>query len=152
MKPTLIAACAALLLSSAAAGAFPTRDSAAADPAYRAAIELIDGQRFAEAIKLPKQVVAHDPTRADAYSELGFASRKLGDYGAALAYYRIALQLDPRHLGATEYLGELYAESGDLTNAQAQLARVAEICRGTCEAFTDLEAAIRRHQPRQAGG
>jgi tetratricopeptide (TPR) repeat protein len=148
----LIAAGAALLLASSAAWSFPSRSAAATDPTYRAAIQLIDTQRFAEAVPLLKQVVVRDPGQADAYSELGFALRKLGDYAAALAYYRIALQLDPHHLGATEYLGELYAESGDLPNAEAQLARVAEICHGPCEAFTDLESAIRRHQPRQAGG
>jgi Flp pilus assembly protein TadD len=151
MKPAVIAACAALLLSSHAAWSFPSRAPATADPTYRAAIQLIDQQRFAEATTLLKQVVARHPGRADAYSELGFASRKLGDRAAALTYYRIALQLDPNHLGATEYLGELYAESGDLANAKAQLARVAELCHGTCEAFTDLETAIRHHQPGQAG-
>jgi len=152
MKPTVMAACAALLLSSAPAWSFASRGAASADPTYRAAIRLIAEQRFAEAMPLLKQVVARDPTSADAYNELGFAARKLGDRDAAYRYYGIALQLDPHHLGATEYLGELYAESGDLPHAEAQLARVAEICHGKCEAFTDLETAIQRHQPSKAGG
>jgi tetratricopeptide (TPR) repeat protein len=152
MKPTMIAIGAALLLSSPTAWSMGGDDSPAADPTYRAATKLIAQHRFTEAVPLLKQVLARDPHSADAYNELGFVSRKLGDRAAALDYYAAALKLDPRHLGATEYLGELYAESGDLPHAEAQLARVAELCHSKCEAFADLEAAIQHHQPGKAGG
>ena len=49
---------------------------------------------------------------ADVFNLLGFALRKSGDYGKALTYYQKALDLDPEHKGAHEYLGELYAETG----------------------------------------
>jgi len=143
MKRTMFTACAALLLSSSVAWSLGNDSPSDADPSYDAAVKLIAQKHFADAVPLLKQV--------DAYNELGFASRKLGDRAAALDYYRIALQLDPHHLGATEYLGELYAESGDLTNAKTQLARVAELCHGKCEAFTDLESAIQRYQPSKIG-
>jgi len=151
MKRTMVATCAALILSNSAAWSISSDDSPAADPSYRAATKLIAQHRFAEAAPLLKQVIARDPGSADAYNELGYVSRKLGDRTAAFDYYGIALRLDPRHLGATEYLGELYAESGDLPHAEALLARVAELCHGKCEAFTDLESTIERHRPSNSG-
>ena len=60
MKRTVIAACAALLLSSPAAWSMGGDDAPAADPTYRAATKLIAQHRFAEAMPLLKQVVAHD--------------------------------------------------------------------------------------------
>ena len=44
---------------------------------------------------------------ADVYNLMGFSLRKSGDYKQAYAYYRKALDLDPTHKGALEYLGEL---------------------------------------------
>ena len=146
MTRTLTAAVSALLLSTAVAGAFPSRTTAVDDPAYALAMGLIAKQRYADAVPLLKQVVQRNPQDADGYNELGFTARKLGDRATALDYYRIALELDPHHLGATEYLGELYAETGDLAHARAQLARVAALCHGSCEAYTDLQTAIARHQ------
>ena len=151
MHRTLAAAATALLLSTAAAGAFGYRSTAADDPAYGLAMGLIAQQRYADAVPLLKQVVARNPQDADGYNELGFTARKLGDATTAKAYYGIALQLDPNHLGAIEYLGELYAETGELPKAEAQLARLATLCHGTCAALGDLQAAIQRHQPKAAG-
>jgi Flp pilus assembly protein TadD len=144
MKVATCTVFAVLALTSSAAWSIGGDDSKSVDPTYREAVRLIDDQRYADAISRLKQVVTRDPVNADAYNYLGYAARKLGDRVAAFTYYRMALQLDPRHLGANEYLGELYVETGDLQGAETQLARVGEICRGTCEAYTDLEDAIRR--------
>src|SRR5215510_10256824 len=48
----------------------------------------------------------------DVYNLIGFSLRKSGDYQQARAFYRKALELDPDHKGALEYLGELYVETG----------------------------------------
>ncbi len=152
MRLATVAACAMLTLTNTAAWSIANDDSQPADPTYREAARLIADQRFGDAVPLLKQVVARNPGNADAYNYLGYAVRKLGDRAAAFDYYRRALQLDPNHLGANQYLGELYAETGDLQNAQAQLARVGEICRSSCQAVTDLENTIRRHQPGKAPG
>jgi tetratricopeptide (TPR) repeat protein len=147
MRLANAAAFAVLTLISSAAWSIGDDSAKSADPNYQQAVRLIAAQRYDDARTLLKRVVSRSPGNADAYNYLGYASRKLGDRAAAFSYYRLALQLDPHHLGANQYLGELYAEIGDLQNAQAQLARVGEICRGSCHAFTDLETAIRRHQP-----
>jgi Flp pilus assembly protein TadD len=49
---------------------------------------------------------------ADVYNLMGYSLRKSGDPTQALVYYEKALDIDPRHKGALEYLGELYVETG----------------------------------------
>lgn len=58
-----------------------------------------------------------------------------------MTYYTKALNLEPQHLGANEYLGELYLELNDLPKAQARLAILKGAC-GDCEEYEDLEEAI----------
>jgi tetratricopeptide (TPR) repeat protein len=152
MKLAQAGAFAFLTLTSSVAWSIGDERPTSSNPTYQEAVRLIEVQRYGDAMTLLKQVVKRSQGNADAYNYLGYASRKLGDLTAAFSYYRLALQLDPNHLGANEYLGELYAEVGDLQNAQAQLVRVGEICRSSCHAFTDLETAIRRHQPGKAEG
>jgi tetratricopeptide (TPR) repeat protein len=79
---------------------------------------------------------------ADVYSLLGFSLRKTGDYTTALTYYKKALDYDADHKGAHEYLGELYIETGQLTQAREQLAVLEKLCPGGCEEREDLENAL----------
>ena len=48
--------------------------------------------------------------RADIYNLLGFSYRKLEnpELDKSFAAYMMALEIDPEHAGAHEYLGELY--------------------------------------------
>ena len=57
---------------------------------------------------LLQQVVAKEPQNADAYNLMGFATRKSGNPNGSLQYYTQALRIDPKHLGANEYIGEAY--------------------------------------------
>jgi tetratricopeptide (TPR) repeat protein len=79
---------------------------------------------------------------ADVHNLIGFSLRKTGDYGQAYAYYRKALELDPEHKGALEYLGELYVETGQLDKAREHVVILKRLCPAGCEELTDLEAAI----------
>ncbi len=56
------------------------------------------------------RVIELRPWDAEAYNLAGHAHRKLGDYERALAFYDQALDLNPHHRGALEYLGEAYLE------------------------------------------
>jgi tetratricopeptide (TPR) repeat protein len=49
-----------------------------------------------------------DPNLAQAWNGLGYSSRKLGDYKAALAAYDKAIELRMGYPEATEYRGEAY--------------------------------------------
>jgi Flp pilus assembly protein TadD len=86
--------------------------------------------------------LAEDTQQADVYNLLGFALRKTGDFKTSLTYYTKALELEPEHKAAREYLGELYVETGNMAKAKEQLDVLALLCPGGCEEREDLERAI----------
>ena len=79
---------------------------------------------------------------ADVYNLMGFSLRKTGDYKQAYTFYRKALDFDPDHKGALEYLGELYVEQGQLEKAKENMARLQKLCPSGCEELEDLEKAV----------
>ena len=86
--------------------------------------------------------IAEDIQQADVYNLLGFTLRKTGDFKTSLTYYTKALQLEPDHKAAREYLGELYVETGNMEKAKEQLAVLNRLCPGGCEEREDLQKAI----------
>ena len=108
---------------------------------YKQAEELIDDEDYAEAIPLLQQSIQEKGEYADALNLLGYANRKLGDKAKAMTYYTKALNMEPNHLGANEYMGELYLEMNDLPKAEERLAVLKTAC-GDCDEFDDLEDEI----------
>jgi Flp pilus assembly protein TadD len=86
--------------------------------------------------------LAEDVQQADVYNLLGYTLRKTGDVKTSLTYYTKALELQPDHKAAREYLGELYVETGNMEKAKEQLAVLAKLCPGGCEERDDLQKAI----------
>ena len=86
-----------------------------------------------------------DSERADYFNVLGYAQRKAGQFDAALAAYKAALAIAPGHLGANEYLGELYLQTGNLALAKQRLAVLARHC-ARCEEYIELKEAIQHHE------
>jgi Flp pilus assembly protein TadD len=86
--------------------------------------------------------LAEETQQADVYNLLGFTLRKTGDFKTSLTYYTKALELQPDHKAAREYLGELYVETGNMAKAKEQLAILAKLCPGGCEEREDLQKAI----------
>jgi Flp pilus assembly protein TadD len=86
--------------------------------------------------------LAEDTQQADVYNLLGFTLRKTGDFKTSLTYYTKALELQPDHKAAREYLGELYVETGNMAKAKEQLAILAKLCPSGCEEREDLQKAI----------
>jgi len=83
---------------------------------------------------------------ADVYNLMGFSLRKSGDQKQAYTFYRKALDFDPQHKGALEYLGELYVVTGQLDKARENAVLLKRLCPSGCEELADLEAAI-AHAP-----
>lgn len=135
---------AAIPHSALAAGSSST-PSAEQPDLYKQAKDLIDGEKYAEAIPLLEQSLKEKGDYADALNLLGFAHRKLGDAQMGLDYYLKALALEPEHLGANEYLGELYLEMKDLPKAEERLAVLEKAC-GQCEEWEDLSEAIEAYK------
>ena len=109
---------------------------------YSRAKAMIEAKNFKEAIPLLQQVVAKEPKNADAYNLLGYATRKSGDPNGSLQYYTTALQIDPKHLGANEYLGEAYLMLDKPQQAAQQLARLDQLCVFGCVEYRTLKTAI----------
>jgi tetratricopeptide (TPR) repeat protein len=117
-------------------------ESASADVRYGEAIRLINQSRYDEAItalNVAQGMVGPNP---DILNYLGYSHRKLGLFDKAQAYYSTALKIDPDHLGANEYLGELYLEVGELDKAREQLATLDRICEFGCAEREDLARLI----------
>lgn len=110
-------------------------------PLYGAAADAVEKQNFAAAIPLLQQVTSAEPQNADAWNLLGYSNRKLGNMAAAAKAYKSALRINPGHLGALEYQGEMFVQLGQIDDAKANLASLKSLC-GTCEEMTELQEAI----------
>src|ERR1700683_4416555 len=86
--------------------------------------------------------LAEDNQNADVYNLLGFTLRKTGDYATSLSYYTKALEVQPAHKAAREYLGEVFVETGHMDKAKEQLAVLTKLCPTGCDERADLEKAI----------
>jgi tetratricopeptide (TPR) repeat protein len=124
--------------TAAAAGAAPTAASLLAEG--RTAIA---AKKWPEAIASLKKAAALDPKDADIQNLLGFSTRNNGDYPGALAFYDVALKLNPKHLGALEYQGEAFVKLGQMPKAKANMATLKKLCGTSCEQYKDLAAAVK---------
>ncbi|MGV1768313.1 tetratricopeptide repeat protein [Rhizobium rhizogenes] len=86
--------------------------------------------------------LAEDNQQADVYNLIGYTLRKTGDYKTSLTYYTKALELQPDHKAAREYLGELYVETGEMAKAEEQVSTLKQLCPSGCEELEDLQKAI----------
>lgn len=123
------------------AGLFPTSLETGV-ARYNAAVSLINQERYDEAIAALYEAQAIYGPHPDILNYLGYAHRKAGMFDAAKDYYAQALRLDPNHRGATEYLGELYLELGEVKKARKQLAKLDRICDFACAEREDLARLI----------
>jgi len=138
----------ALILGLWSASAFAFMSSGAstgngnADQEYRIAKTAIAQFDYQKSIDHLQKVLAATPDNADALNLMGFSERKLGHLDASLAYYDKALALKPEHLGANEYLGELYLEMKDVKKAEERLAVLEKACNASCEEYDELKEKI----------
>ena len=123
--------------SAASAGSSPT----ASVGSYVEAKALAYKGKYDEARAMLVNVTAAEPANADAWNMLGYSARKMGDLKAASKAYAEALKINPGHLGALEYQGEMYIQTGDAAKAKANLVALQGLC-GNCEELQDLQKAL----------
>jgi len=114
----------------------------AVDPDYARAEKAIQAKDWTTAIDLLTQVAGRDEKNADVYNYLGYAERNRGNLDLAFKHYERALALDPKHLGAREYLGETYLLTGNLPKAEEQLAALDKLCFFSCSEYRELKEKI----------
>lgn len=121
-------------------------DLATRDEDHAAGKRAVEKKNWAEAAQLFKRAELRNPDHADLQNILGFSYRNLKQYDLAFKHYRRAIELDPRHRGAHEYIGEVYLITGDLAGAEKHLAALKKICLLPCDELKDLERAIAEYR------
>jgi tetratricopeptide (TPR) repeat protein len=119
-------------------------DSAAEPDPYKQAQSLIDDDKYQEAIPVLQKLIKDKGAYADALNLLGYSYRKSGDPKDALDYYNQALAMEPKHLGANEYMGELYLEMKMPDKAKERLAVLKSAC-GNCSEYKELASKINQY-------
>lgn len=113
----------------------PRAESGDAD--YAAALRARKAKNWMEMVNSLLRVVERRPWHDNAHSLLGYSYRKMGLFDMAIKHYTRALELNPRHRQALEYLGEAYLQMNDVPMAEATMARLAKVCSGVALTFSD---------------
>ena len=142
---TLPIAAFAILLSMMAATAWADGEAGGPEPVPSKIVRLVESEQYDRAIPQLEQFVRVNKKSADGWNWLGYSQRSTGDLDGALKSYKKALRLDRKHLGANEYLGELYVMRGQMKKANKQLKKLAKYC-GDCEQHQKLAEVIRNSQ------
>ena len=114
-----------------------------ANKEYLKAEKLIKSDEFEKAIKALNKLLTEPPagyTKADLYNYLGYATRKQQkpNFEKAEKYYLEALKINDQHIGALEYLGELYFETDRLEEAFELLDRLESAAGKDSEEYLEL--------------
>ena len=117
---------------------------------YKKAEKYIEEENFKKSLKVLKALTKREDLsgfRADIYNLLGFSYRKLKkpDLDKSFAAYMMAIEIDPKHIGAHEYLGELYLMLDNRNKAIEMLAQLESFAGTTSEAYIDLNEAINQY-------
>ena len=105
-------------------------------------VKAVKAENWPEAIIRLESAATKHPRSADVHNLLGYAYRKSNNLDRSFTHYLRALDLDPEHRGAHEYIGEAWLMRGDAAKARSHLNELARICRAACEEFHDLAKAI----------
>ena len=141
LRRPLFAALIAVALTAPAAAFGPDEVYESANPFFDAA-KMIEAGEYAAAYDWLAAATFEEEHRADHQNLLGFTARKSGDIAAAARHYREALRIEPDHLDALEYQGQLFLMLGDVPSAEANLARLIALCGHRCPQTSQLLRAI----------
>ena len=94
---------------------------------------------YNEALKYLYKANKENPFDPDTLNYLGFANRKVDNVKDAEIYYMMGLEIDPKHVGINEYLGELYVYT-NRHNLAVERLEVLKDC--NCQEYDQLKAVI----------
>ncbi|WP_417828707.1 tetratricopeptide repeat protein [Thalassospira sp.] len=146
--PKMIKACAVLVVlatpfvagSAFAMGSSDTWSSEGTD--LSAVTELVDNGMYEMAIDKIEAMLEEDSENADLYNYLAYSQRKSGDFDSAAQNYERALMINPEHLGALEYQGELFLKTSNPQMAAENLARIEQLCGTECAEYKQLASQM----------
>ena len=121
-------------------------DEARLDPDYANGRRAIEAKDWNTAIRLLSSASLRDTRNAEIQNYLGYAYRNSGELSAAFKHYARALQINPRHRGAHEYLGEAYLMINNVAKAEEHLAVLKSICLIPCDEVGILQGKIAQYR------
>ena len=134
-----------LVVAATTATPTPTTQATKQLSAFLSEADALTKQKnFTAALNLLKQADSTYANNADVNNLLGFSSRNLKQFSASARYYQKALRINPNHLGALEYQGELFLQTKKVSAAKKNLAKLKQLCGVNCEEYLDLKKAIGR--------
>jgi Flp pilus assembly protein TadD len=152
IRTKLVPAVAAVVLLVLATGHVAAVDSDPSPPVssdHAVGRQAIEARDWNAAIASLTKAAQRDSRNADIQNLLGYAYRNSGQLEPAFNHYQRALQLDPRHLGAHEYIGEAYLMANNPAKAEEHLAALKRYCRSAnCEEHADLSKKIDQYRAR----
>ena len=95
---------------------------------------------YSQAFTKLEKALKKDKKNPDILNYMGFTSRKTGNFEIAEKFYLQGLNLNPKHNGINEYLGELYVQTGRIDKAKERL-EILKNC--NCEEFQELDLIIK---------
>ncbi len=95
---------------------------------------------YTQAFKKLEKAYKADKKNPDILNYMGFTSRKTGNFKDAEDFYLRGLELDPKHKGINEYLGELYVQTNRMDKAKERL-EILKNC--NCKEYQELELIIK---------
>ncbi len=113
---------------------------------YKRGYDEVSNDNYQLAIKYLLKAAKTSPNNPDVYNLLGFSHRKLDKLEESFMYYNRALKLNSRHLGANEYIGELYLRTNNLKKAEEHLKILDDICFFGCDEYDDLKESIEKYK------
>jgi tetratricopeptide (TPR) repeat protein len=128
----------------------PSKDQASTSDEYEDAVELIEEQKYQEAIAKLEEANAKYPGSADVLNYLGYCNRKLNQLDKAMTFYRQAIAIDSKHRGVHNYLGELFLQMDNVKKAENELMTLGLLCPDGCEEQDDLKKSIDAYKTKSA--
>ena len=120
----------------------PHRNPPLEDRALRESRQAVKESQWERAVALLQPYLRVQPQDADGHNLLGFSLRKLGRHAESEVAYDRALAIDPAHLGAHEYRGELMLILGRREQALVHLQTLERLCGLQCEEYQELRRTL----------
>ena len=143
---TLLLTCTSPLMIQAAGSSDDDDSNSQKSRNYQEAVSYIKKSDYSSAIPLLRRELKRNSRDADAHNYMGYALRKSNDLKNSAVHYAKALEINPKHLGALEYQGELFLTIGNLDLAKANLQKLDKLCWLGCDEYEDLRASIEDYQ------
>ena len=107
---------------------------------------MIESEDYSGAISALEEFISEEDKNPDAWNLLAFSQRNIGLYDESLSSYKKALNLDRKHIGAHEYIGELYLALKNPKNAKKHLKKLKKYCGTDCEEYQELSELIKQYE------